>query len=453
MDIPLFATQVALQIQPIESIVNQIITPDTTYVYYILYGVVALFFVLSVFSLSFIAYFESEFFSLTANEVAEVKISSDPKFNRLKTLSEDPLRTLGSVIVARYFTITLMLLTGNFLLYNGLETLGWHKALILAICFILLLALFFLTTEFIPENMLKKENPYTICRGASIVTFFALVFSPLVKYMISSTGVVERRLESRTQRSASIDDISDALNMKAESADDKEMLRGMVNFGKTSVDEIMQPRVDIVDVDYESDFETVLKTIRESEYSRLPVYCESIDYVKGILYIKDFLQYTDQNKDFKWQSYIREPYFVPENKKIDDLFKEFQKKHIHMAIVVDEFGGTAGIVTMEDIIEVIVGDICDEHDEEENQIVRLNGQSYLLDGKLLLSDFYRLENVEKEVFEPIEGDADTLAGLILEMKGYIPMKGEKIEVGKYSFEIVSDDKRRIREVKLSIKEV
>jgi gliding motility-associated protein GldE len=271
--------------------------------------------------------------------------------------------------------------------------------------------------------------------------------------MVKSTNVVERRLESRTQRSASIEDISDALNMSdADSSDEKEMLRGMVNFGKTTVDEIMQPRVDIVDVDFESDFEMVLKIIRESEYSRLPVYSGSIDDVKGILYIKDFLQYTDQNNDFKWQNYIREAYFVPENKKIDSLFKEFQQKHMHMAIVVDEFGGTAGIVTMEDIIEVIVGDICDEHDEEEKQVTKIGEHSYLLDAKLLLSDFYRIEGIDKEKFETVEGDADTLAGLILEVKGSIPSKGEKIEIENYVFEVVSADKRRILEVMLSINE-
>ncbi len=419
----------------------------------LVYGFAALLTVLSFAFLSFISYFESEFFSLSASEVAEVKLSTDRKFDRLKVLSENPLDTLGAVIVSRYFTIAFSLVVGDFLLGHLFYLLEIPEWGIYIICLLILFILLFIFTEFIPERMAKKENPFTLCRGARIVSFFGFLFHPFVKFLVNSTGVVERRLESRTQRSAAIDDISDTLNMTAaESPDEKEMLRGMVNFGKTNVDEIMQPRVDIVDIDYESDFETVLKIIRESEYSRLPVYCGSIDYVKGILYIKDFLQYTDQNKDFNWQNFIREPYFVPENKKIDDLFKEFQQKHIHMAIVVDEFGGTAGIVTMEDIIEVIVGDICDEHDEEETQVTQLSGQSYLLDGKLLLSDFYRLDGVEKDVFEPFEGEADTLAGLILEIKGYIPAKGEKITVENYVFEIVSEDKRRIREIILTIED-
>lgn len=438
MDIPLFNYFQILVEEPVCS--------------YILFGLAALVATISFILLSYISFFESEFFSLTASEVAEVKISTDPKFKRLKTLSENPLNTLGSVIVARYFTIVLSIVLSSLLIAYCLRIISLPYGWICLIEVFLSILFLFIFAEFIPDRMVRKDNPATICHGATIISIFAVIFCPIVRLLINSTGVVERRLESRTQRSAAIDDISDSLNMGDAESDEKEILRGVVNFGKTSVDEIMQPRVDIVDIDYKSDFETVLKIIRESEYSRLPVYDESIDYVKGILFIKDFLQYTDQKKDFQWQNFIREAYFVPENKKIDDLFKEFQQKHIHMAIVVDEFGGTSGIVTMEDIIEVIVGDICDEHDEEEKQVTKIDDSSYMLDGKLLLSDFYRIEKIDKEVFEPLEGDADTLAGLILELKGYIPAKGEIIEVDRYLFEIVSDDKRRIKEVKMTIKD-
>ena len=437
MDIPLTYSLDTLCEEPVAS--------------YLFYGLAALFSFLSFLFLSYVSFFESEFFSLSVKEVAEIKLSNDAKFHKLKELSEEPLEALGGVIVSRYFLIVCSLGISCLLLWNVVEPLswldGWKYLLIVLVEYVLL----FLFAEFIPERMVKAENPSNLCKGAKIVTFFSKLFHPVVRLLVDSTGVVQRRLESRTQRSAAIDDISDSLNMKGvDTVDEKEMLRGVVNFGKTSVEEIMQPRVDIVDIDYKSDFEEVLKVIRESEYSRLPVYDESIDYVKGILYIKDFLQYTDREKDFKWQNLIREAYFVPENKKIDDLLKEFQQKHIHMAIVVDEFGGTSGIVTMEDIIEVIVGDICDEHDEEESQVTQLDDNTYLLDGKLLLSDFYRIEGIDRDVFEPMEGDADTLAGLILEKKGYIPAKGEEISFENYTFEIVSDDKRRIKEVKMTI---
>ena len=404
--------------------------------------------------LSFVSFFESEFFSLNSNEIAEIKISNDKKFERLKSLSENPLKTLGGVISTRYIFIVTGISTTTLLLWHllsGTCVALWGKWLIVIATIGILLTIF---AEYIPKKMANKQSQKHLCRSANIVSLFGLLFSPFTKLLMLKTGVVERRLESRTQHSAAIEDISKSLNLSdAETADEKEILRGVMNFGTISVDEIMQPRVDIIDVDFNSDFDTVLKIIRESEYSRLPVYENSIDYVKGILYIKDFLQYTDQKKDFKWQNHIREAYFVPENKKIDDLLKEFQQKHIHMAVVVDEFGGTSGIVTMEDIIEVIVGDICDEHDEEEKQIIPIDANTYILDGKLLLSDFYHINGVNKEDFGETEGDADTLAGLILEMKGYIPTPGETIELGsRYRFEIKSADKRRIKEIKFIINE-
>lgn len=403
--------------------------------------------------LSFVSFFESEFFSLNSNEIAEIKISDDKRFERLKQLSENPIKTLGGVICTRYTLIVIALMTTTLLLWHFLDQTILHIAVKWIIGVAAISILFTLFAEYLPQKMAGKQSQKFLCKSAQIVRFFGFLLTPFTKLLMLKSGIVERRLESRTQHSAAIEDISESLNLSdAETPDEKEILMGVMNFGKISVDEIMQPRVDIVDVDYNSDFDTVLSIIRESEYSRLPVYEESIDYVKGILYIKDFLQYTDQKKDFKWQNHIREAYFVPETKKIDDLLKEFQQKHIHMAIVVDEFGGTSGIVTMEDIIEVIVGDICDEHDEEEKQITPIGKNAYLLDGKLLLSDFYHIEGIDKEPFEALEGDADTLAGLILEIKGYIPTQGESVDIDKYHFEIKSADKRRITEIKLTIQD-
>ncbi len=409
--------------------------------------------ILSYVLLSFVSFFESEFFSLNSNEIAEIKISDDKKFERLKNLSENPLKTLGGVISTRYTLIVSSISTTTLLMWYTLSQSvlpSWSKWIIVCAATAILLTFF---AEYIPKKMANKQSQKHLCQSANIVSFFGFLLSPITRLLMLKTGIVERRLESRTQHSAAIEDISDSLNLSdAETPDEKEILLGVMNFGKSDVDEIMQPRVDIVAVDYNSDFDTVLEIIRESEYSRLPVYEDSIDYVKGILYIKDFLQYTDQKKDFKWQNHIREAYFVPENKKIDDLLKEFQQKHIHMAVVVDEFGGTSGIVTMEDIIEVIVGDICDEHDEEEKQIIQTGKNTYVLDGKLLLSDFYHIDGVNKEIFEASEGDADTLAGLILEMKGYIPTPGESFDLGNFHFEIKSADKRRIKEIKFTINE-
>lgn len=402
--------------------------------------------------LSFVSFFESEFFSLSTTEIAEIKISNDSRYHRLKMLSEDLLFSLGTVIVMRYTLIVSALTTASLSLYEGLvKLLGVDVAVGFLIILLILLMMIFVFAELIPERMANKENPNLLCWSARLLYFFGLISRPLVKSVIKTTNVVERRLESRTQTSAAIEDISDSLNLSDAESDEKEILRGVMNFGKINVDEIMRPRVDVVDVDYRSDFAEVLEIVCESEYSRLPVYDDSIDDVKGILYVKDFFRHTDKGKDFNWRTLIREAYFVPENKKVDDLLKEFQQKHTHMAIVVDEFGGTSGIVTMEDIIEVIVGDICDEHDEEEIQINALEDGSFVLDGKLLLTDFYRLDRVKKDDFDDLEGDVDTLAGLILEIMGYIPSIGEVIEYNNYIFEILSADGRRIKEVKMKFK--
>ena len=414
--------------------------------------VVLLIAIVSFVFLSFVSFFESEFFSLSTTEIAEIKISNDSRYHRLKMLSEDLLFSLGTVIVMRYTLIVSALTTASLSLYEGLvKLLGVDVAVGFLIILLILLMMIFVFAELIPERMANKENPNLLCWSARLLYFFGLISRPLVKSVIKTTNVVERRLESRTQTSAAIEDISDSLNLSDAESDEKEILRGVMNFGQINVDEIMRPRVDVVDVDYRSDFAEVLKIVCESEYSRLPVYDDSIDDVKGILYVKDFFRHTDKGKDFNWRTLIREAYFVPENKKVDDLLKEFQQKHTHMAIVVDEFGGTSGIVTMEDIIEVIVGDICDEHDEEEIQINALEDGSFVLDGKLLLTDFYRLDRVKKDDFDDLEGDVDTLAGLILEIMGYIPSIGEVIEYNNYIFEILSADGRRIKEVKMKFK--
>ncbi len=414
--------------------------------------VVLLIAIVSFVFLSFVSFFESEFFSLSTTEIAEIKISNDSRYHRLKMLSEDLLFSLGTVIVMRYTLIVSALTTASLSLYEGLvKLLGVDVGVGFLIILLILLMMIFVFAELIPERMANKENPNLLCWSARLLYFFGLISRPLVKSVIKTTNVVERRLESRTQTSAAIEDISDSLNLSDAESDEKEILRGVMNFGKINVDEIMRPRVDVVDVDYRSDFAEVLKIVCESEYSRLPVYDDSIDDVKGILYVKDFFRHTDKGKDFNWRTLIREAYFVPENKKVDDLLKEFQQKHTHMAIVVDEFGGTSGIVTMEDIIEVIVGDICDEHDEEEIQINALEDGSFVLDGKLLLTDFYRLDRVKKDDFDDLEGDVDTLAGLILEIMGYIPSIGEVIEYNNYIFEILSADGRRIKEVKMKFK--
>ena len=250
----------------------------------------------------------------------------------------------------------------------------------------------------------------------------------------------------------SVDELSQALELtdKSEISEETNMLEGIIRFGEETAKEVMTSRLDMVDLDIEASYSEVLKCIVENAYSRIPVYQENRDNVKGILYIKDLLPYLDRGDDFKWQNLIRPAYFVPETKKIDDLLRDFQINRIHIAIVVDEFGGTSGLVTMEDIIEEIVGEINDEYDEEERTYVKLADDTYVFEGKTLLSDFYKILKIDSDVFETVEGDADTLAGLLLELKGEFPSLHEVITYQYFRFEVLEMDARRILKVRVSI---
>ena len=229
------------------------------------------------------------------------------------------------------------------------------------------------------------------------------------------------------------------------------MLEGIVRFGDETAKEIMTSRQDVVDLDFKSSFQEVMHCVVENNYSRIPVYQDNSDNIRGILYIKDLLPHLSKGNNFRWQSLIRPPYFVPETKKIDDLLREFQENKVHIAIVVDEFGGTSGIVTLEDILEEIVGEINDEYDEDEKFYQRLNSNTFVFEGKTLLSDFYKILKLDDDIFEEVEGDADTIAGLLLEIKGDFPKMHEKIVYEQFTFEILDMEERRISKVKVTIR--
>ena len=253
----------------------------------------------------------------------------------------------------------------------------------------------------------------------------------------------------------SVDDLEQALNLtdKNDIKDEQNMLKGIIRFGDETAKEVMTSRQDIVGLDINSTFAEVLECIVENNYSRIPVYQENGDNIRGILYIKDLLPHLSKPSTFRWQSLMRPPYFVPETKKIDALMREFQENKIHIAIVVDEFGGTSGLVTLEDILEEIVGEINDEYDEENKFYTKLNYNTYIFEGKTLLSDFCKILNIDDEEFVDVEGDADTLAGLLLEIKGDFPSIHEKIEYKNYSFEIAEIEGRRISRIKVIVHEV
>ena len=281
-----------------------------------------------------------------------------------------------------------------------------------------------------------------------------LIFKPVSNVLVRSAFGVGRIAQKYNKKAnLSVDELSQALELtdKDEISEESNMLEGIIRFGEETAKEVMTSRLDMVDLEIDTSFPDVIKCVVDNAYSRIPVYEESRDNIKGILYIKDLLPFIDKGEDFKWQNLIRPAYFVPETKMIDDLLRDFQANKIHIAIVVDEFGGTSGLVTMEDIIEEIVGEINDEYDEEEHNYVKLSDNVYVFEGKTLLADFYKIVDVDSDEFEEASGDSDTLAGLVLELKGEFPALHEIIRYKDFVFEVLEMDAHRIVKVKVTKK--
>jgi gliding motility-associated protein GldE len=297
-----------------------------------------------------------------------------------------------------------------------------------------------------------RQHVLAFCRfSAPGIIRLRKVFYSLASVLIRS-GVLAEKVVQKESHVLSVDDLEQALELTDEDElrEEKNMLEGIVRFGDETAKEVMTSRQDVVDLDFRSSFPDVLKCIVENNYSRIPVYQGSIDNIRGILYIKDLLPHLSKPSSFRWQSLIRPPYFVPETKKIDDLLRDFQENKVHIAIVVDEFGGTSGIITLEDILEEIVGEINDEYDEEEKNYTRINANTYIFEGKTLLSDFFKILDLDDETFEDVEGDADSLAGLLLEIKGDFPELHERLDYKNFTFEVTELDGHRISRIKVII---
>ncbi len=395
---------------------------------------------------------EIAFFSLSPsdlNVLEESTSETDKKILRLRDNSEQTLATI--LITNNLVNVTIIMLCNYF--FAHLIDFGnavWLQFLVITVLLTFLLLLF---GEIIPK-VYCGQHALAVCRSfADAIMGLSRLFRPLSAILIRS-GILAEKVVQTENHVLSVDDLEQALELtdKTELKDEQNMLEGIVRFGGETAKEIMTSRQDVVDLDFRSTFPEVLKCIIDNNYSRIPVYQNSIDNVRGVLYIKDLLPHLGKPASFRWQSLIRPPYFVPETKKIDDLLREFQANKVHIAIVVDEFGGTSGIVTLEDVLEEIVGEINDEYDEEEKTYVRINANTYVFEGKTLLSDFYKVLKIDDDTFEAIEGDADTLAGLMLELKGDFPVVHEKLEYENFTFEIMELDERRILKVKVIVHE-
>ena len=393
---------------------------------------------------------EVAFFSLNPADVEELEKNNNKSAQTALELIGKPKNLLATILIANNFiNISIVILSTYLsdLLFND----NPYKLFIdvVAITFIILLF-----GEVIPKVYATKNGLKLSQIMAKPLKFIGNVFpvNLLKKALVSGTSFLNN-LSNKKTVDVSSDDLEHAISLtKEESLDneDHKILEGIVKFGSKDVKQIMKPRTQVIAFDIETKYRELYSGIVKSGYSRIPIYKESFDKIEGVLFVKDLIPYIDENDSFQWQKLIREPYFIPETKKLDDLLKSFQERKMHMAFVVDEFGGTSGIVTLEDILEEIVGDISDEFDQDDLSYSKLDDQTYVFEGKTPLVDFYRVLDIDGKIFEESKGESDTLAGFIIEQAGKILLKGEQIDYENYTFMVESADKKKINRVKVVI---
>ncbi len=396
----------------------------------------------------FISGSEIAFFSLTGAQLEELEDRKRGKATL--ALLKKPEKLLATVLIANNLVnVTIVVLT-NFALgpiFNDMP--AWASFILQTVILTFLILLF---GEIAPK-LFANSNPLRFAVMATPgMRFFSSLFAPLSRLLVGSTSFVKHVVTKQTPN-ISTDELSTALEITdVETPGDKEMLEGILRFGDTTASEIMTPRIDITDIDITESFDKVLSTVIDSGFSRLPVYEGTEDNIRGILYARDLLPHIDTRPDptFRWQNLLREPYYVPESRQIDDLLEDFRRRRIHMAIVVDEFGGTQGIVTMEDVLEEIVGDINDEYDEDEQTYRRLREGTYEFEGKTLLTDFFRITGLDAEDYKEVAEDAETLAGMLLAIKGDFPKEKEPLFYGRCRFMVIDMEAHRIRNVRVKV---
>ena len=390
---------------------------------------------------------EVAFFSLTRSDIEELEAKESASANRVLELMKNPDRLLATILVTNNMVniclvITVTQLVDAIFIFTGVWEFVFNTVII---TFLLLLF-----GEIMPK-VLSQTNPVRMASFLSMpLKFLRWMVYPLAFILIRTSSRVSR-LASRNAE-ISIEELADAVDLtETGSEEEQKMLSGIVSFGQTEVVEIMHSRVDITGIEYDASYDEVRKVIVETGYSRIPVYGEDLDDVRGVLYVKDLLKYISQESNFEWQKLLRQPFFVPEHMMIDDLLKEFQKKKIHIAIVVDEYGATQGLVSLEDILEEVVGEITDESDDDEDKLYEKIGENrYIFDAKIHIGEFVKAIGFEEDAFADVEGHAETLAGLMMELKRDLPRRGDELESHGVKFFIATMDGRRVDKIKVEV---
>lgn len=397
---------------------------------------------------------EVAFFSLGPNQLHELRLKEDKADKAVLHLLEMPKHLLATLLISNNFFNVAIVIISTYVtnsLFDFSQVPYWLAFLIQVVVVTSLILLF---GEVMPKVYATRKSLILARNLAGPLRILMKIFYPLSSLLVRSTNLIDRRI-SRKAYNVSISELSDAIELTSGNNtpdEEKKILQGIVKLGDIEVKEIMKSRVDVSTVDIRISYKELLELIVEAGYSRIPAYEDTFDHIKGILYIKDLLPFLDREDDFNWQKLLRDAFFVPENKKINDLLQEFQQKKIHMAVVVDEYGGTSGIVTLEDIIEEIVGEISDEHDapSDDFEYSKLDDYNFIFEGKTSLNDFYKILDIDDELFDNVRGDADSLAGLILELMEKMPEKEEQVSYGHFTFTIKAVDKRRIKRVLVTL---
>ncbi len=423
---------------------NLLATIDTN----LLFGIIAIVFFLLCSAM--VSASEVALFSLSQQDLNTLSEEDSSKANLISKLLQRPKKLLATILVANNFSHIGVVIVFSFVgndIFSAIES----PVLKFVVEVILITFLILLFGEVLPKIYASRNNIQFSKFVANPLSILDKLLSP-ISYPMRAISVYLHEKLGRQKSNISVDQLSQALGLTSTedtTSEEQKILEGIVSFGNTDTKQVMSPRIDIFALEMEETFAEIYDKIVDKGYSRIPVYRDNIDHIEGVLFVKDLIPHINK-KEFDWNKLIREPFFVPENKKLDDLLKEFQSKKSHLAIVVDEYGGTSGLVSLEDIIEEIVGDISDEFDDENLNYSQIDDKNFLFEGKINLKDFYRIVDVDEEIFEINKGEAETLAGFILEILGNFPKKGQKIHFTNVHFTIEAVDKKRIKQLKITL---
>jgi len=396
---------------------------------------------------------EVALFSLNNKDINVLKTKQHAAAKRITSLLEEPKEVYASLLISGTFINICIIILSNYLIDQFISFQGWVAWLVLLTKAVMITFVIVFFGRLLPKVYATQNNMRYAYDFSLIIEGLHLLLRRISKWTVSLADGIGKRLGANKSEAISIREMDEAIDIKTDaeaSQDEKNIMKGIVKFGNISVKQVMRSRLDVSGIEYDCNFGDLVKSVEELHYSRLPVYKGSLDEVAGIIHTKDLLPFLDEGPGFEWHSLIRQPYFVPESKLIEDLLRDFQLKRIHFAVVVDEFGGTSGIVTMEDILEEVIGEIKDEFDEEESGSNKLDDKNYLFEGKIMIHDLCKIMRLPMDTFDSVRGDSESLAGLVLELAGEFPATNTVVSAGDFDFTVMETDTNRIRQVKVTI---